>query len=466
MTCRGLISRGRRRLKTIPLGERLAAGAFWTMAGTVAARLLTLPASVLLARLMGPKHYGELGVIQSSIEFFSTFAGFGLSLTATKHIAEFRAQDPARAGRILALSSATAVGTGLLVSALLFVLAPWLAAHTLAAPQLTGLLRIGAGVLFLVAVTSAQSGALYGFEAFRVSARVQTAVGFVNVPFLVGGYWFGGLTGVLWGMIAVRAFEFVLKQRAVAAEARRGGVPVHYKGCSGELPVLWRFSLPALLSGALVAPVYWVCSAILVNRPNGYTEMGVFNAANQWYSALLFLPVTLGTSLLPLLSDRFGAGDSRGSAGVLGFMLRLNAAILAPCVLILSLLSPYIMRVYGSAYGHAGSTLVLVVLTAGLFAVLMPVGDVIAASGRMWLGCAMNLGWALVFIVTTLCFVGSGSVGLAGARLIAYAVHAVWTLFFACRIIRQARARSGPESSASRSDSSSFPAGPVPAELA
>ena len=435
------------KISRTPLGERLATGAFWTLVGSIAARVLTVPISVALARLMGPTHYGELGVMQSSIEFFGTFAGFGLSLTATKHIAELRSKNPERAGRILALSTATAALTGAVVGVLLFVLAPWLAAHTLAAPQLTGPLRIGALLLFFAAITSAQSGALFGFEAFKVSAHLQAIVGILNVPFMLGGYFVAGLKGVLWGMVAAKVAEWLLKHNAVRSHARRAQLPISYKECRQEMGVLWRFSLPALLSGALVAPVYWGCSAILVNRPNGYLQMGIFNAANQWYGALLFLPVTLGTTLLPLLSDRMGDGDAKGSASVLGIMLRLNAVIMVPVVVGMALFSPFIMRLYGPAYRDAWPTLVVVLLTAGLFAIIMPVGDVIAASGRMWLGCTMNAGWAAVFVTTTLVLVvgaGAGSFGLASARLFSYAVHATWTFWFAYKLIRQHKSPAEP----------------------
>jgi O-antigen/teichoic acid export membrane protein len=426
-----------KRINQFPLGKRLAHGAFWTLLGSVAARLLSLPVSVALARMMGAAHYGELGVIQSSVDFFGTFAGFGLGLTATKHVAEFRESEPNRAGRVLALSSATAALTGVLAAVLVFFLAPWISLHTLSAPHLANALRIGAVVLFFTAVTSAQSGALYGFEAFRASAHIQAIVGALNVPLVVGGYWLGGLKGVLWGMAAAKMAEWLLKRAAVRSHARRFHVPIHLLNSMNEIPILWKYSIPALISGALVAPVYWICSAILVNQPHGYAEMGVFNAANQWYGALLFLPVTLGASLLPLLSDRLGRGDTQNSASVLSLMLKLNGAIMAPVVLVMSFSSPYIMRLYGSEYRNAWSTLVIVILTAGIFAVLMPVGDVIAASGRMWLGCLMNTGWAVVFIGSTLLFVRFGSFGLASARLLAYSVHAIWTFAFAYKVMRR-----------------------------
>ena len=129
------------RVEASPLGYRLAKGAFWSLAGALMSRALGLVSSILVARMLGKVGFGELGVIQSSVGMFGTFAGFGLGLTATKHVAEFRAKDPVRAGRIIALSSLVSWGTGGAMAVLLFVLAPWLAAHTLAAPHLGGLLR-------------------------------------------------------------------------------------------------------------------------------------------------------------------------------------------------------------------------------------------------------------------------------------------------------------------------------------
>ena len=98
----------RQRLKSGSLGHRLAKSSFWSLSGSVAGRLVSLPSGVLLARLLGRHDYGELGIIYSSIELFGIFGGFGLGLTATKYIGEFKRRDPERAGRILAMSNLTA----------------------------------------------------------------------------------------------------------------------------------------------------------------------------------------------------------------------------------------------------------------------------------------------------------------------------------------------------------------------
>jgi O-antigen/teichoic acid export membrane protein len=95
------------------------------------------------------------------------------------------------------------------------------------------------------------------------------------------------------------------------------------------------------------------------------------------------------------------------------------------------------MSLYGEGFRSGWSTLVVVLLTAGLLAVQTPVGQIIAATGKMWTGFAMNLGWAILFIVSTLLLIDLGSLGLATARAIGYVVHAIWVFAFAIWLIRR-----------------------------
>ena len=144
---------------------------FWSLAGAAIARGSALLASIMVARVLGKTGFGELGIIQSTIGMFGTFAGFGLGMTAAKFIAEFRTTDPLKAGRIRGLSSGFAWITSCSTAVVLFFMAPWLAAHTLAKPSLTGLLQIGSLFLLLTEVNGAQTGALSGFEAFKRVAK-------------------------------------------------------------------------------------------------------------------------------------------------------------------------------------------------------------------------------------------------------------------------------------------------------
>jgi len=414
------------RLESSAVSERLVRGTFWMMVGTLVSRAAALAAAILAARIVGKLAYGELGIIQSTVGMLGTLAGFGMSTTAAKFVAELREKDPARAGRIVALCSLTSWGISLILAALLVCLAPWLCRHTLAAPQLTGYVRTSAPLLVLGGVNGAQLGVLLGFEAFRSMARVSFVSGFLNFPLIVGGALFFGLGGVICGMILAQAFGCLLNLRALRLEAKRYTVPISFSSCLAELPVVWEFSIPAVLTEIMISAVGWATATLLVRRPNGYTEMGTFNAANQWFNAALWLPTMVSGAVLPVLAERMGAEDNSNSVRLLWMSVKMNGLIVLPIVVIGCLASPYIMLSYGPAFRGEWPALIAVLLTGGLLSLGLPLGQFISASGRMWLGFWSYLGWGAIFLGSTALTLKWGAAGLTSARLLAYLAHTIF----------------------------------------
>src|SRR5258706_10786206 len=121
--------------------HRLIKGAVWNLAGAIVARGFGLISSILIARILGREAFGELGVIQSTVGMFGVLAGFGLGMTATKYVAEFREKGPAKAQRIISMSLLAALISGIAMAAALVISARWLAVHTLSLPRLTPLLQ-------------------------------------------------------------------------------------------------------------------------------------------------------------------------------------------------------------------------------------------------------------------------------------------------------------------------------------
>lgn len=413
------------RIQASPVGYRLARGTFWSLIGTVFARGFSVLASIVVARQLGKEGFGELGIIQSTVLNLSVFTAYGLGMTATKHVAEFRANDPERAGRILVLSGIVAAVSGACLALVLTIIAPWLATHTLAAPQLAGLLRIGALLLFLSSLNGAQVGALAGFEAFRTIARVNLLTGIPTFVCMVGGVLLGGLPGAVWGLVMGTAIGWLVAHLAVRKEAAKYGVPLSFRGIGREIPILRNFSLPAILASALFGPVGWVCSAMLVNEQDGYAQMGIFNATNQWFALIMFLPGLIGQVVLPILAESVGAGDTARSRRILQLTVMANTVAVAPLVLIASLASPWLMSLYGAGFAPAWPVMAISLATAGLLAVQNPVSQTLNAEGHLWTVFFMNLGWAVLFIGANVLLIDRGAAGLATARLIAYLFQSV-----------------------------------------
>ncbi len=422
-----------------PLRARFARGAFWAIIGTVISQGLLLASSVVVARFLGRQGFGELGIVRATVGMFGVLAGLRLGLTATKHVAEFRTSDPARAGRIVAFSSIAgtvfaAVGAGLLV-----VAAPYLATHTIRAPHLTPVLMIGAGLLFCNTLAGVQQGVLAGLEAFRAIAKVNVIRGVLSFPLMIAGVYLWGLPGVVGGIAVSGAVGCVVNHTVLRRETRKAGLHVTCRDLRREMPILWAFSLPAFLSAAMVGPVMWLVGAMLVRQPGGYAEMGLFEAANRWSRMLLVMPGLLGTVAVPIMSERLALNHGADTRRALRISMLANAVFVIPAALVIAGLSPWVMSLYGAEFTTGWPILMLVLGAAVLIALQTSAGQIITATGRMWTAAAMNFGWAVVLLGT--CHVlldrGWGALGMATAYLVGYGVHSVWVFVFVSRLLHR-----------------------------
>jgi O-antigen/teichoic acid export membrane protein len=220
---------------------RFAKGASWSLLGMGAAQGLALTASLIAARLLGQVSFGEFGMVTSTVGAFGMLAGLGLGLTATKYIAERRMVNPTGAGQIVGLITQVAAVSGGTVALILFAIAPWLAARTLNAPNLSEELRIGCILLFLNTLDGMQVGVLAGLEAFRAITRVSVVRGLLSFPLLIAGIWFFGLRGAVVATVIVAAIGWLLSQAALRTECVRAGVPISYRGTRTDLPYCGSF---------------------------------------------------------------------------------------------------------------------------------------------------------------------------------------------------------------------------------
>jgi O-antigen/teichoic acid export membrane protein len=384
-----------------PTRRRLASGAFWGGVGGVVSRGALLVTSFFLARILGQAQFGEYGVVNSTSAMLSAVAGLGVGTTATKYVAQLRNTDKRRTGRIISLSSMVTWISGTLYGLVFVVLAPWLAEKTLAAPHLTQVLRISSISVVLGVINGAQQCSLAGFEAFRISALVNIGGSLFQSVAVCLGAWHGGVKGAIIGMTASTLVIVIMTRYALRGEMRRFGVQNWWREAWAEWPVLVGFSLPAFLTTVISGPVFWACNAFLANQSNGYDELGILNAANQWGSAAAFLPGVLLTAVLPVLSERVGVKDVAGNMRIMKRMMQVIALALIPLALMLCALSPLIMRGYGKTFVSGYMVLILVVMAVVPQAITTPCWYAMMANGRMWACFILNCGWSILLLTGT-----------------------------------------------------------------
>lgn len=406
------------------LQRRFASGFFWSLTGAVGAQGAGLLASIFVARMLGRAEFGAFGILHSTVMMFGLFSDFGQGLTATKYVAELRSTDPDRAGRIVALSDLVALGTGCVISLALVVAAPWLALHTLEAPELTNELRIAALVPLIAGMSSVQVGALSGMESFRAVAGANLLKGMISLPATVGLTWWLGLRGAVLGVVLTAVCGWLINRVVLRRECRRAGIITSYRSCGAERGVLWRFSLPALAAGLIAPPVIWFCNTLLVGLPDGYAQLGVLTAARQWQGVLTFLPQISATVTIPILASLGLTGPGGGqerSVEVSHFVLQ---SVVWAVALPMILFSRPILSAYGDGFSQGAMVLVLLAGGTAVGYLGSAMGSLIVAQGRMWLGAGQNAAWAgLVLLTTYLTVDRLGASGLALGFVVGYTLQ-------------------------------------------
>lgn len=406
------------------LRARFVSGAWWALVGAVVSRSMTLGASIVAGRVLGVEVFGRLGVIQSTIGVFAVLAGAGLGLAATKYVAQYRRTDAAKTRDYLTSALQVSLVTGLAISLLFFVLSPWLAARFLNDSQLTMELRLASALVLFGAVSGVQSGVLIGYENFRTIAWVNGLRGATMLVTVSLGAMRAGLRGAVLGLVLSELSAVVAGQ--VAIRRLEGGLGRLSQVKSARVRELWRFALPALLASVVVQPALWASSLLLVNQPGGFAAMGLYSAADKWRQLILFLPTSISSIVLPMLTSLHADVDRAGYRKLLMANLGVGLAASVVPVILIIIFAPTVMLAYGPEFVSGRTTLVLLALSAIPIVANGILGQAIVSVGRIWLRFFLDASLAvLLLIVSWLLIPTSLQNGLAIGNLVAYTCVAV-----------------------------------------
>lgn len=419
------------RFRQSNLVRRFLRGAGWSLAGSVLTQVVTLVTMLFLVRLLGKENYGKFVLVQTTLNMIGIFAGFGIGATATRYVAAFKRTEPQRLGCILALNEWVVLCFGLLGTLLLVVLAPPLSTHVLNTPALSSPLAIAAGAALFSALDGYQKSILIGFEdlrAFALGSVLGVTAGAPVLLYLVSQH---ELQGAALGLVFMATIQAAISRYQVVRSLRRSQIHLDYRNAYTEWRIIRDFSLPALVGGIVVVPAHWACQAMLANTPNGYAHIALLGIAMQWFNAIMFLPAVAGRVVLPMLTEAVVAGSYTASRRVLTLATFANLGMALPMAIGISILSPWIIALYGQEFNEGVFVLTVAVFSAAIAAMVSALGHMLAARTRMWLGMLMNFGWALAYVGASLVLLQYGARGVISAMCIAYVFHAVWCAVWA-----------------------------------
>ncbi len=401
--------------------KQIAQGTAWTAIGTVAAQLSSFFVGVLVARLLGKESYGKFGLLQSTIAVSSLFTGFGLSLTATRYLSQYRFHRTAEAGRVIGATETISFALAGSLSVVFFLFADTISRSVSGHDDLTGLLRICALPLFATSLLSVQQGVLTGFESFRAASFTNLARGLPLIPLAVLGMRAARLSGALWAIGIASAAACVLGGWFISLECRRHGIRPSFTIRWSDLKMIRDCALPTFLTGITVTPVNWLVSALIVRSQGGYPELAILTAGIYFRTALLFFQGATGAVLLPIFSSHSRAKRDQ----VLWSTTAMNTLAGLAGVAAASIAPDFLMRMFGKSFQGHGGVVVANVASGALMLASAPVAYYLTGAGYQWTIMISNAIWAVLYFAGSVYCVhrGWGALGVARTCAAAYVMQ-------------------------------------------
>jgi O-antigen/teichoic acid export membrane protein len=408
------------------LASRLHAGVALNLVGGVFNQGSTFLVNIVVANLLGRETFGEFTMVLATVATLATIGQLSMGYTATKHVAEFRSVDAAKASRILGLCGVVSGGAALVVALGLALPADWLASTVLKAPHLGWELRIAAVAVFFSIVNGFLAGSLAGLESYPAVAKAGVASGTLYAIVCMSFTALYGLGGAVTGVAVSALMQSLILGTLLGREAARQGIIIDGRGLLHERSVISKFAVPASLTGFVSLPAVWIAAAFLARLPNGYHELALFGAANSFRTMVLFLPQTINNVGMSVLNNQRRTSE-QGFRRVFWINAILTAvtAVTGACVILIA--SMPLLRMFGSSFIDGRKVLMILMIPAVLEASGLALYQIIVSRGRMWasfLLVSLPRDSTLVFAAATLSPV-FGAAGLAAAYGISWVVGLV-----------------------------------------
>ena len=235
--------------------------------------------------------------------------------------------------------------------------------------------------------------------------------------------WLWGLKGAVIAFSIAALITIALTTILMMPIWKRYGLQCRFKGMSQEWKVLVGFSLPTILLLLLGFPVSWFIRTLLTKIPDGYDHLAIINAAAPWGTLVAFLVTTIGTALVPILSDIIGKGEKERALRLTWKMFWLNAAIVVPICIVICVCAPLILKVYGKGFETGLFAFCLVALANGLGTIYQPMWNYLVGAGMMWTNFLIVFVTAIGQVILAYLLVNQGAEGLAKASLFCTALR-------------------------------------------
>ncbi|MDU9048769.1 MAG: flippase [Candidatus Electrothrix sp. Rat3] len=417
--------------------QYLIKGGLWAFAGKVAALIVGLALSSLLARLLSPEDMGAYFLAFNLATFFSIFSRMGIDNTLQRFVAEaFGNNQPHMACTIIRKGLILTLTSAFLVAILVyFWVGPWIAQYLLKSYRLSNSMGFVSVWLVLLTFQYVFTAIFQAVKDIRMAVLVNGLLPSAITTFLIACYLIAKKHATFqqilpWVLIAggvniMVAFLTLIKEKYKLNAPTKKIKTIGYLKFAGHS---WPLLINTVMMFIMGQSALWVISAFRSDA-----EVAAYGAAVRLVrsTSMALMAVNM---IIPPLIVHFHADKQKER---LEQVLRSTATIAA--VPSLALLSSYILfggwileTVYGEYYRAGETVLMIMSLGQAICVFVGSCGYVLIMTGHNHAIMLISAASSIIALCGALLLVPQyGSIGVAIGYTVAMFVHQLTMLVFA-----------------------------------
>lgn len=403
--------------------RELIEGGIWVALGMGLARAAGFVTNLLLARVFGPGWLGQYALVMANVNLFDLFASAGVQKSATRLVAEGRA-DSRRQQQVIEALLRHAILGGVVISAVFALCAAPIARSVYRLPELVGAMMLASPLVLLHALLFALRGMLAGWSDFRALSLNTSLQGVLGAGLIASGALVAGIGGAVFGNVVTCVMSVVVLYRFASrkAEGIRPRLTAHAPEVTLEIR---RLTTPIFLAAMAAYPVSYATLALVARHPGGDVEAGLFQAALGAKYAMTMVAGALASSFLPRYLAGRQVSRERWEAANSGLAIALAVATGAPFLLFPEVLG----WLFGPGFQEPAFAEVVALVAASYGITLLkdaPQRRLLATDAMGWFA-RTNVLWGVCALTGVYLTSTHGALSLAGSYLAADVAH-LWLL--------------------------------------
>jgi O-antigen/teichoic acid export membrane protein len=366
----------------------IAKGTFWSMAGTMALKLVSFIYTILIARLFTQDDVGTFYLALSIIYTISVFSDFGLFSAFGRYVPYYMGRkEKDKAYVLLQTSYIYAGGLSLLLAVVTFFASGFLAG-LFKTPALAPAIEFLALYLVVGNLFALSTGFLVGLKKIKENNLIQNAQNLLKLVLTLALFFIVGPSAFILSFAFTASFLIMMifslwyANRAVD----EAGIP----RSASTFKTQWEMLVETAPFGLMLVMVstFWVIATYADRMLLGYllppetatAGIAVYSMALSLAALIAIFPGAVISIFLPMISEIQGAGKKETAMQISNSTVRWVTFLMVPITILLIAFPADILQMfYGTAYATGATVLVLFAVGTFIRSLSYPHGTILAS---------------------------------------------------------------------------------------